>query len=49
MKTYNVIFTLYGGIKSIPVKAENEKQAREKATAECGFLPVRFKKCVEVV
>lgn len=49
MKTYNVIFELYGGIKAINgVEAENETDAICKATMKCGFYPVRFKECIEV-
>ena len=47
MKRYSVQFSLYGGLRVIPVQANNEEEAVEKAKKENGFLPARFIKCVE--
>lgn len=47
MKNYSVQFSLYGGLRVIPVQADNEKEAIEKAKKKNGFLPTRFIKCVE--
>lgn len=49
MKTYNVIFTLYGGIKTTIIEAMTEQEAIEKAKNKMSFLPVCFKECVELV
>lgn len=49
MKNYNVIFTLYGGIKAIIVEAESKEEAIKKAKYKCGCYPVRFRECIELV
>lgn len=48
MKKYSVSFLLYGGFRIVPVEAENEKEAIEKAKKENSHLPVRFNRCVEI-
>lgn len=48
MKTYNVIFELYGGIRAVNgIVAENENDAVNIAKRRCGFYPVHLKECVE--
>lgn len=50
MKTYNVIFELYGGVKTVNgIKAEGGKpEAIRKAYEQCHGLPVHYKHCIEV-
>lgn len=50
MKTYNVLFELYGGVKAVNgIKAEGGKpEAIRKAYEQCHGLPVHYKDCVEV-
>jgi len=48
MKRYNVIFSLYEGIKTTIVEAFTESEAIEKARKEMSCLPIRFKKCIEL-
>lgn len=47
MKKYNVLFSLYGGLRVIPIEANSEKDAIEKAKNKNEFLPVRLIECVE--
>lgn len=47
MKNYSVHFSLYGGLRVVPVQANNETEAIEKAKKQNEFLPIRFIKCVE--
>lgn len=48
MKDYNVIFTLYGGLKAVIVTADNKQEAIKKASEKCGLYPVHFKECIEL-
>lgn len=47
MKYYSVQFALYGGLRAVPVQADNKKEAIEKAKKQNGCLPAHFIKCVE--
>lgn len=47
MKKYSVEFSLYGGLKIIPVEANSKEEAVEKAKKEYEFLPLHFIECVE--